>query len=739
MRLNQRNLTLVAMGLLAFLMGLRFVFNMTSVDSSFKPVLHGYGAGLGAIAIALLSFFYWRGYDFAAKLVVLALTFTLPVIFNQTAFDELTPQGIWIPFVLALVVTDLPWALLVGATTVVVLLANFPKAFHSPLQIGVGLTLLILLIAGRLAQSEMLRETVSARRRAEESEASFRENELKYRLLSEQAPMAIQVFAPDGRTLRVNQAWESLWGVSFADLANYNLFADEQLKQLGVLPMLEKAFTGERVEIPVIEYTRRPEYSGPGEKLWIRAFAYPLRSADGKLREVVLVQEDVSERIEAEERIRSLAYFDPLTSLPNRRLLTDRLSQALAASKRSNEFGALCILDLDHFKTLNDTLGHDVGDQLLIEIGKRLSTAVREMDTVSRFGGDEFVLILEELGEDEVAAIAHAELVAEKILDIVRQPCSLPGRYDQYQSSTSIGIALFNGKSMPPDTLLKQADVALYQAKGAGRNTIRFFNPEMQATIEERLALEAALKQGLANREFQLLYQPQFDLEHGMVGVEALLRWHSAKYGTVSPAKFIPLAEESGLILQLGGWVMETACAQLAAWARNPLAQHLHMSVNVSARQFMQPDFVEQVRRSLERSGAAPAQLKLELTESVVLDNLEGVIVKMLMLNDLGVSFALDDFGTGYSSLAYLKRLPLAQLKIDQSFVRDIDNDPNDAAIVRAILAMSASLGIQAIAEGVETESQRDFLFLNGCTTYQGYLFGKPMACDALEEILQRT
>ncbi len=738
---SQRNLTLSAMGLIGLLLCILFVVELLggrSIVSGADPYrLYEIGLGI-AVSMALL-YFYWRGRDYAAKLTVLLMALTMPLIYKPLHFEYVIPQAIWIPFILALLLTGLRWALLVAGITVALLLYRFPHVYGSAPQVVASLIILLMLVAGRLTQREMLRETLLAKRRAEETSASWRENEEKYRLLSEQLPLAIQVFSPDGRTVRVNQAWEKLWGVSLAVLGDYRIFDDEQLAAAGLLDLLRGAFEGERVEMPVVKYdkARNPVLPDARGTLWIRAFAYPLYGSDGELREVVLVQEDITERIQAEEQIRNLAYFDPLTRLPNRRLLTDRLGQAMISGGRSREYGAMFILDLDYFKALNDTQGHDVGDQLLVQVAGRLSGAVRAKDTVSRFGGDEFVLILEELGADETTAIANAERVAEKVLEAIRQPFELTGRIGRYQSSTSIGITLFLGLDEPSETLLKQADVALYQAKGTGRNCISFFNPAMQAVIDERMVLDAALRNGLARGEFELFYQPQFDRQQRIVGVEALLRWCSAEHGLVSPARFVPLAEESGLILQIGKWVLETACAQLKAWSSDERTDGLQLSVNVSARQFMQPDFVRQVAQCLAESGAAPSLLKLELTESVVLDNVEGVIGKMLQLNELGVAFALDDFGTGYSSLSYLKRLPLEQLKVDQSFVRDSDSDPNAAAIVRAILAMSQSLGLQAIAEGVETEAQREFLAASGCLIYQGYLFGKPMPVAQLDAKLK--
>jgi len=463
-----------------------------------------------------------------------------------------------------------------------------------------------------------------------------------------------------------------------------------------------------------------------GSSFPVEFWSHPIYR-NGHLEGAVVTFIDITERKLAEEQIWNLAYFDSLTKLPNRRLLMDRLGQALIASNRSKEFGALMILDLDNFKALNDTQGHDVGDQLLIEVARRIVASARQEDTVSRLGGDEYVVMVESLGPDQTSAAKQAEVIAEKIRCALNLPYAT-SRYGQaHHSTSSIGVTLFQGQDNSIDVLLKQADVALYQAKGAGRNAIRFFNPEMQAAIDSRSAMEAAMRNGLLQGEFQLFYQPQIDQDGQLTGAEGLLRWFPANQAPISPAQFIPIAEDTSLIIPLGLWVMQTACAQLKAWAESPRTRDLQIAINVSARQFRQPDFVKQVRESLEQSGANPALLKLELTESLVLDNVEAIIERMQQIKALGVTFSLDDFGTGFSSLSYLKRLPLDQVKIDQSFVRDITSDPNDAAIVRAIIAMSQSLGIRVIAEGVETETQLDFLKSSGCMNYQGYLFGKPM------------
>ncbi|TRZ66712.1 MAG: EAL domain-containing protein [Rhodocyclaceae bacterium] len=449
--------------------------------------------------------------------------------------------------------------------------------------------------------------------------------------------------------------------------------------------------------------------------------------------------QNITERKQAEDRIRTLAYFDALTNLPNRRLLMDRLGQALNASKRTQDFGALMILDLDNFKVLNDTQGHDVGDRLLVDVAQRIVANVRQEDTVSRLGGDEYVMMVERLGRDETSAASQAETIAEKVRKALNDPYTVIHDGQTHYSTPSIGVTLFRGQELSIDVILKQADMALYQAKGAGRNTIRFFNPAMQAAIESRSAMEVSLRRGLERGEFRLFYQPQINQDGQMTGAEALLRWFQPDQPNVSPAQFIPLAEDTGLIIPIGNWVMQTACAQLKAWSNDPRTSRLQISVNVSARQFRQSDFVEHVFDALRSSGANPALLKLELTESVVLNNIDEVITRMSQIKALGVTSSLDDFGTGFSSLAYLKRLPLDQLKIDQSFVRDIISDPNDAAIVQAIIALGRSLGIQVIAEGVETEAQLNFLNESGCKHYQGYYFSRPLPIDAFEQLTLRS
>lgn len=436
--------------------------------------------------------------------------------------------------------------------------------------------------------------------------------------------------------------------------------------------------------------------------------------------------QDITERKQAEEKIKLLAFFDPLTGLPNRTLLADRLRQALAASARSGQHGAMLFIDLDDFKTLNDTHGHEIGDRLLKQVASRLRQCVREEDTAARIGGDEFVAVLTGLGTDDRTAAKTTELVAAKLLSALRRPYRI-GALRQH-SSASIGATLFMGQTTSVDELMKQADLAMYRSKAAGRNVVRFFDPAMEAAVRTRAQMEEQLRLAVQRQEFVLHFQAQVTDDGSVTGAEVLVRWLHPERGLVPPGEFITLAEETDLILPLGRWVLDAACAQLAEWAATPDLARLTLAVNVSSRQFGQADFVGDVLDALDRSGARPAQLKLELTESLLVRDVDDVIEKMGALKARGVAFSLDDFGTGYSSLSYLKRLPLDQLKIDRSFVRDVQDDANNAAIAQTIVALAQSLGLSVIAEGVETTAQRDALQRMGCKAYQGFLFSRPVA-----------
>lgn len=467
-----------------------------------------------------------------------------------------------------------------------------------------------------------------------------------------------------------------------------------------------------------------------GTLMWVGISGAPTFDADGVFQGYRGTGRDITVRKQAEAQIQKLAFYDSLTELPNRQMLLNRLEHAVVTSARRRSHGGLLFIDLDNFKMLNDTMGHDRGDQLLQQVARRLTQCVRHMDTVARLGGDEFVVMLEELSADALEAASQVEAVGKKVLAALNHPFDLAGQH--HHTSPSIGATLFFDHMETVDELLKRADLAMYQAKAAGRNTMRFFDPEMQAAVNTRAALELDLRQGLAQGELLLHYQPVVNAAGDTTGVEALARWLHPRRGIVSPAEFIPLAEQTGLILPLGRWVLETACLQLVAWRASPATEHLTMAVNVSAREFHHPDFSSLVVALLGKTGANPNRLKLELTESLLLSDVEDAIAKMSELRSIGVNFSLDDFGTGYSSLSYLKRLPLDQLKIDRSFVSDVLTDANDASIVRTILALAQSLGLSVVAEGVETQGQRDFLEEIGCTAFQGYLFGRPVPLDSL-------
>jgi diguanylate cyclase (GGDEF)-like protein/PAS domain S-box-containing protein len=476
---------------------------------------------------------------------------------------------------------------------------------------------------------------------------------------------------------------------------------------------------GERVEE---EETNR-DTKGRVEHSYV-SVKLPLRDADGCIYALCGISTDITKRKQAEEAIHQLAFYDPLTSLPNRRLLQDRVQQLLTTLPRNPPGAALMFIDVDNFKDINDTLGHDMGDVLLRQMAQRMGECIRAQDTLARQGGDEFVVMLVDLARQPEEAANEAQRVAQKLLSRLAEPYTLGER--QHPGSVSIGVALVDAKNPSREELFKQADLAMYQAKAAGRNALRFFNPTMQAQVMARTSLEADLHWAYQNEEFVLFYQPQVNMQGDTLGYEALLRWQHPMRGLVAPSEFIAAAESCGIIASVGGWVLQTACQQLVLWAGNAQKRQWTIAMNVSARQFRQADFVAQVQEALTRTGANPACLELELTESQLVDDVPGVVAKMDALRLLGVRLSLDDFGTGYSSLAMLKRLPLHQLKIDQSFVRDMLTDPQDAAIIRAIVTMGDSLALEVIAEGVELTEQRNALLALGCKHYQGYLFGRP-------------
>lgn len=557
------------------------------------------------------------------------------------------------------------------------------------------------------------------------TERRLTEEELRVAATAFEARESMMITDPQGTILRVNKAFSKSSGYSAEEVIGKNprLFKsghhDAQFyTQMWQTILLQGHWQGE------IWNRRR---SGEIYPEWLTITA--VKDQQQKVTHYISTLTDMSERKEIEARINNLAFFDPLTQLPNRRLLQDRLEHAIATSQRQKSLGALLFIDLDDFKTLNDNRGHHFGDLLLIAVADRLRSSLRSQDTVARLGGDEFLVVLEGLGGDQEEAATVAQQVAEKILLVLNEAYQLDGQ--DYFNTPSIGICLFGNQSVAVNELMKQADQAMYHAKAEGRNTFRFFDPEMQTLTAQRFALQHEIREALQQQQFQLYYQPQINREGVMVGAEALIRWVHPERGMVSPMDFIPIAEESGLIIPMGQWIVETACAQLVAWKDLPIANSLSIAINVSARQFQHPQFVEQLLTIIQASGADPSKLKLELTESMLVANQQDIITKMDALKIHGIKFSLDDFGTGYSSLSYLKRLPINELKIDKSFVKDILSDPNDAAIARMIIRLAQSMELVVIAEGVETREQRDWLEQEGCFKYQGYYFARPMPASS--------
>lgn len=532
--------------------------------------------------------------------------------------------------------------------------------------------------------------------------------------------------------LRVNQAFMNITGYSAEDAVGQTLrflFTEEQ-DSASSAAIWESISNTNFWDGEILSRRKNGEIFP--EHLTITS----VKDVKGVVTNYVATISDITSSKAALEEIQRLAFHDSLTQLPNRRLLYDRLKQALSISARNGLFSGFLYLDLDHFKILNDTLGHDVGDLLLQQVAVRLTACVREGDTVARLGGDEFVVLLEGLSGNAVEVASQIQGVAEKILCSIDHPYQLNAR--TYHIRASIGATLFNNHDYSGDDILKQADIAMYQSKSDGRNAIRFFDPKMQDAITAKMDLENELHKAIEQQQFQLYYQIQINSIGQVLGAEALIRWMHPERGMILPLNFIPLAEGNGLIIPIGQWVLDTACAQLKKWQQDPLTQDLILAVNVSAKQFHRNDFVAQVLETIDRHEINPAHLKLELTESMLVDNITDIIRKMEVLSRMGVLFSLDDFGTGYSSLQYLKKLPLDQLKIDQSFVRDILTDASDRAIVRTIISMAHSLDIKVIAEGIEVIEQQQLLLNKGCANFQGYLFGKPVLIDEFEALLRK-
>ncbi|HSH57587.1 MAG TPA: EAL domain-containing protein [Halomonas sp.] len=611
-------------------------------------------------------------------------------------------------------VGDLPFVTVVGEEVSVALAGWFHRLW---------LYLLIVATAAGLG-GLLLRHYLNRLR----LEGELRQHQAQLRIAAAafETHLGMLITDAEGVILRANETFTRITG-----------YSEEEV--LGQTPsLLSSGLHGETFYAQMWDsITRRDSWQG---EIWNRrrnGEVYPewltigaVRNAENELTHYVATLSDLTEYKAAQREIHQLAFFDPLTGLPNRRLLMDRLQGVQRDSERGDHFAALIFLDLDNFKRVNDTLGHHSGDQLLRQVAERLSSVIREADTLARLGGDEFALLLHDLGECPEEAAKSAEDVALKLLSALQAPQMLEG--EPLVVTGSLGVTLFHDHDTNLDGILQQADTALFQAKAAGRDTMSFFDAEIQARLQARARLESDLRQALPRGELQLHYQPQVTVEGEIYGVEALLRWQHPGRGVVSPGEFIPLAEESRMILAIGSWALESACRQLAAWAADPERQHLVMAVNVSPVQFREGDFVEKVLATLDATRAPAERLKLEVTESLFMEERDDARAKMLRLSERGVRFSLDDFGTGYSSLSYLKRLPLAQLKIDQSFVSDLLEEQASAAIVTSIISLARSLELEVIAEGVETEAQRDWLISHGCTRFQGYLFSRPQPPERL-------
>jgi diguanylate cyclase (GGDEF)-like protein/PAS domain S-box-containing protein len=557
----------------------------------------------------------------------------------------------------------------------------------------------------------------------------LQESETRFRQMFEYHVSPMLLVEPDsGEIVNANRAAEEFYGYSI-----------EQMKAMNI-GKIEAQFIDDAAQLRQAQSGNVTGFhrlaSGDVRNVEVHS---SLVDVEGRSLQFSIIH-DITERRQLEAKMHDLAFYDPLTKLPNRRLLIDRLGKALSSCSRHRRHGALMFLDLDHFKMLNDLHGHDIGDQLLVEVASRILNCIREQDSAARFGGDEFVVMLEDMAEDTNEAVMQADGVAEKIRYALSQPYLLKrgGDVIAHHCSSSIGVTVFCDHGGNLEQLLKWTDMAMYHAKDAGRNVIRFFDPEMQTAIETRAALEADLHGALEQRQFRLFYQVQVDNNGMPKGAEVLLRWQHPQRGMVSPAQFIPLAESTGMIVPMGEWVLDTVCAQIEKWQDQSVFCNLVIAVNVSAKQFRQSDFVSQVQKYVRQYKIQPTLLKLELTESLVLDNVDDTIAKMHALKDFGVSFSMDDFGTGYSSLSYLKRLPLDQIKIDQSFVRDITTDKTDLVMVKTIVDLGVNFEMDVIAEGVETQAQLELLRQSGCNNFQGYLFSKPVPVDQFEVLLSR-
>jgi diguanylate cyclase (GGDEF)-like protein/PAS domain S-box-containing protein len=563
-----------------------------------------------------------------------------------------------------------------------------------------------------------------------------RRTEDRFRVIVDSSPNALLMIDHQGVIALANAASQSIFGYSQEELLGHSVDMLVPNAHRPKHPQRRSHYLSSASARPVGSMGELLAQHKDGQLVPVDIGLCPITTVDGSFTLATVV--DVTARKEAERRMSQLAHFDALTGLANRRLFIERLQHALAVNARHQRFGALLFLDLDNFKTINDTLGHDAGDVMLQEVAARLKSLLRESDSVARIGGDEFVVLLEELDSTLAGAASGAKEVADKILTFLSQPYQIRAR--EFPGSVSIGVALWGGETQEDvNDLLKRSDMAMYDAKRGGRNTLRFFDPKMQQTLENRIEIEADLHRAIIENQFLLYFQKRVLANGDVMGAEVLVRWEHPEKGLIAPMSFIPVAEETGMIVPIGRWVLDTACRQLCRWSQTPATRNLILSVNISAVEFKQEHIVGEIQRILADTGANPARLELEITESTLFDNVDSLIEKMQALRALGLSFALDDFGTGYSSLSHLKRLPLNMLKIDKSFVNDIEVNQNDEIIVQTIIRMGQTLGLEVIAEGVETEAQRAILQRHGCENFQGYLFGKPVPIEEFERDFAQT
>lgn len=563
-------------------------------------------------------------------------------------------------------------------------------------------------------------------------ESNSAQNNLNLSAIAFQSQDAIVIMDANKKILQANNSFSKMTGYSEKELKG-KILGMNIPKQLEV-NLYSSIWKG--IEDKDVVKSEFDSYRMNGEAYSVEVIITKVKDSNGIASNYVASFQDNTLSKAAAEEIKTLAFYDTLTKLPNRQLLSDRLNHLLATMARNGKSGALLFIDLDHFKTLNDSLGHHIGDLLLQQVAKRLTTNIRECDSAARFGGDEYVVLLENLSDNIAEASKQTESITTKLLAVLNQPYQLADNL--YRITASIGVTVFNDQHQSLEDLLKHADIAMYEAKKEGRNNLRFFNPQMQQEIKDHIKLKNDLNSALEQKQFQLYYQSQTDQFGNIIGAEALIRWCHPEQGLVSPGYFIPIAEESGLILPIGKWVLDTACAQLKAWQLDTASCNLSLSINVSANQFQEKDFVKQVCSAVKHYGINPNLLKLELTESILLESIDNTIQTMNTLNEIGIRFALDDFGTGYSSLQYLKLLPLYQLKIDRSFIQDIVIDSDDKAIVQTIIAMAKAMDLEAIAEGVETEEQLNILRNKGCLKFQGYLFDKPAPIEEFNALLKK-